>query len=402
MKFSYQARKKSGEIQSGVVEAFNQETALVLLQKHGLFVTAIEEAAARPIFARKIKFLGGISKKDRAIFARQLSIMFKSKVSLTESLRVMITQTEKPNFREKILKIAEDVESGASLSKAMSRFPKAFSPFFVGMIKSGETSGKLSEVLEYLADHLERENDFQSRVQGAMMYPVMVFVVMGGVIFLMVFVVFPQIAEIVAELDTEPPLITKIVFGAVDFLKKWIIVIILVLITSALFIFQYLKTKEGKTFWDKTSIRIPIVGDLLKKIYLSRFAENLSTLIAGGVQIAPALETAGDVVGNEVFKKAIIESRDAVRKGNQISSVLIKYPQYFPPLFTQMTLVGEKTGTLEETLRHVVRFYQKEVDRSLENVLSLLVPLTIVILGIIVGGMVGSVIMTLYNVMGTM
>lgn len=402
MKFNYQARNKSGDIQSGVVEAFNREAALALLQKYDLFVTAIEEAKIGPIYVREIKLFKGISRKDRTIFSRQLSIMFKSKVTLTEALRVMVTQSENPVFREKILKIAEDVEAGAPLSKALSRFPEAFSPFFVSMIKSGETAGKLSGALEYLADHLEREDEFYSKVQGAMLYPIMVMVVMFGVIALMVLFVFPQIAAIVEELDTEPPLITKIVFGAVDFLKKWIVVIILALITSVLFIYQYLKTKEGKTLWNKVSLKIPVVSGLLKRIYLSRFAENLSTLISGGVQIAPALETAAEVVGNEVYKKIIIEARDAVRKGDQINSVLTKYPESFPPLFTQMTLVGEKTGTIEEALMHLVSFYQKEVNRSLENVLSLLVPLTIVILGIVVGGMVGSVILTLYNVMGTM
>ncbi len=401
MKFSYQARTKSGDIQSGVVEAFNQETALALLQKHGIFVTSLKEVKLQPVYAREIKLFKGVSGRDKAIFSRQLSILFKSKVALTESLRVMVNQATSSVFREKILKIAESVEGGASLSKALSRFPETFSPFFIGMIKSGETSGKLSEALEYLADHLERENDFRSRVQGAMLYPIMVMTVMGGVVLLMVFFVFPQIQTIIDDLDVEPPLITRIVFGSVNFVKKWAIVMVIALITSALFIFQYLKTEEGKAIGAKVSLKTPIIGSLLKKIYLARFSENLSTLISGGVQIAPALETAGAVIGNEIFRTIIGEARDAVRKGDQISSVFSKYPDNFPPLFTQMTSVGEKTGTLEDTLMHVVTFYQKEVDRNLESVLNLLVPLTIVILGIVVGGMVGSVILTLYSVMGT-
>lgn len=402
MKFSYQARTEDGDIQSGIVEAFSREAALAILQKHGIFITALEEAEAHPIFAKKIKLFRGISRRDKAIFARQLSIMFKSKVALTESLRVMVTQTESLSFREKILKITEDVEAGASLSKALSRFSEVFSPFFISIIKSGETAGKLSKALEYLADHLERENDFYSRIQGAMLYPIMVMVVMGGVVLIMVLFVFPQISQIVKDMGVEPPLMTRIVFGTVDFIKKWIIVMILAFITAVLFLYQYLKTKEGKTLWNKVSLKIPVISGLLKKIYLSRFAENLSTLISGGVQIAPALETAGEVVGNEVYKAIILEARDAVRKGNQINSVFAKYPESFPPLFTQMTSVGERTGTLEETLMHLVSFYQKEVNRSLENVLDLLVPLTIVVLGIVVGGMVGSVILTLYNVVGMM
>lgn len=402
MKFSYQARTKAGDTQSGVVEASNKEAALTLLQKYGLYVTTLEEIKVTQLFAKEIKLFGGVSAKDRVMFCRQLSIMFKSKVPLVEALKVLVTQTQSLVFREKILKIAEEVEGGSPLSRALSRFPNIFSTFFVAMIKSGEAAGKLSESLEYLADHLEREHDFYSRVWGAMLYPIMVIVVMLGVVLIMILFVFPQITQIVEEMGVEPPLLTKIVFGAINFLKKWFIVMILALVTSILFIFQYLKTKEGKEVFSKLSLTIPIVKNLLQMIYLARFAENLSTLFAGGVAIAQALEVSGEAVGNEVYKKIVLETRDEVRKGETVSSVLRKYPKSFPPVFTQMTFIGENTGTLDETLTHLVKFYQKEVDRGLENVLNLLVPFTMVFLGIVVGGLVGSVIMTLYKVMGAM
>ena len=328
--------------------------------------------------------------------------MFKSKVPLVESLRTLVGQTANLRFREKIVKISETVEGGASLSKAFARFPEVFSPFYIAMVKSGETAGKLSEALEYLADHMEREYDFNSRVSGAMMYPIMVLVTMFGIIALMIWFVFPQISQFIKETGIEPPLIAKIVFGTIDFIKKWLIVIILGLITTVLFILQYLKTKEGKSLSDRFSLKVPIVKSLLQMMYLSRFAENLATLSSGGVQIAQALEVSGEVVGNEIFKKIILETRDAVRKGETIHSVLQRYPEQFPPIFTQMTMVGEKTGTLDETLMHLVNFYQKEVNRSLENVLNLLVPLTIVGLGAVVGGLVGSVLLTLYSIVNQM
>ncbi len=400
MKFNYQARTKTGDIQSGVVEASSQEGALTILQRYGLYVTILEEIKPSPLFVKRIRIFERVSRRDRAMFARQLSIMFKSKVSLVEALRVLVAQTPSPFFREKILKIAGEVEGGSPLSKALSRFPNIFSGFFVAMVKSGETAGKLSEALEYLADHLEREHHFYSRVWGAMLYPVMVIVVMLGVVLVMILFVFPQIAQIVEETGVEPPLITKITFGVINFIRKWIIAIVLALITAVLFLFQYLKTKEGKEVLSKFSLKTPIIKNLLQMIYLSRFAENLSTLFAGGVPIAQALEVSGEVVGSEVYKKIILEMRDEVRKGGTISSVLQRYPEAFPPVFTQMTLVGERTGTLDQTLLHLVSFYQKEVERNLENILTLLVPFTIVFLGIIVGGLVGSVILTLYQVVG--
>jgi len=401
MKFEYQARTKTGEVQSGTVEAASQEAALVLLQKYGLFITALEEVKPSPLFAKKIRLFGGISKKDRVIFSRQLSIMFKSRVPLVEALRVLVGQTANSLFQEKILRMAESVEGGASLSKTCARFPDVFSPFYISMVKSGETAGKLSDALEYLADHLERESDFYSRVWGAMLYPVMVVLVMVAVIAVMIFFVFPQLAAIIEETGQEPPLMTKIVFGLIGFFKKWIIVIIIATITAILFIFQYLKTKEGKSLFDRFSLKIPIIKNLLRMIYLARFAENLSTLTSGGVAIAQALEVSGEVVGNEVYKKIILETRDEVRKGEPIHSVLGRHPNAFPPVFTQMTLIGEKTGTLDQTLMHLVSFYQKEVDRALENVLTLLVPLTMIILGAVVGGLIASVLLPLYGAMGT-
>lgn len=402
MKFEYQAKTKTGDTQAGKIEASSKEAALVLLQKYGLYVISIKAGKSGPVYLREIKLFQGVSKKDKMMFARQLSIMFKSKVALVEALRVLTTQTSNAFFREKIAKMADDVESGTSLSKALSRFPDVFSPFFINMVKSGETVGKLTGSLDYLSDHLEREYQFSSRVLGALLYPIMVIIVMLGVVLIMIFFVFPQITKIVDELGVEPPLLTKIIFGFVNFIKKWFIVIIIGFTTLILFILQYLKTKEGKNLFGRFSLKVPIVGSLLKMIYLARLAENLSTLMSGGLQIASSLEISGEVVGNEAYKKVIFETRDAVRTGDTISSVLRKHPVLFPPLFTQMTLVGEKTGTLDQTLMHLVSFFQKEVDRNLESALSLIVPITMIFLGVVVGGLIGSVFLTLYKVVGSM
>ncbi|MCH8741429.1 type II secretion system F family protein [Patescibacteria group bacterium] len=400
MKFNYQARTKIGDTQSGIVEASNEEVALSILQKYGLYVTTLKEVKRSKFFAKEIRIFGGVSTKDRVMFARQLSIMFKAKVPLVESLRVLVVQTPNLFFREKILRIAEDVEGGSPFSKALSRFPDIFSGFFTAMVKSGETAGRLSGALEYLADHLEKEHDFRSRVQGAMLYPIMVIFVMLAVVAVMLLFVFPQIVQLVEDMGVEPPLVTKILFGLVAFLKKWIIVMILAAVTGILFLFQYLKTKEGKELSSRFFLKIPVLKNLLQMIYLTRFSENLSTLFGAGVPITKALEVSAEVVGNTVYKKIILETRDEVRKGETIHSVLQKYPNAFPPVFTQMTLIGEKTGTLDKTLLHLVSFYQREVERSLDSVLELLVPLTIIFLGVIVGGLVGVVMLTLYKVVG--
>jgi len=396
MKFNYQARTKKGEIQAGVVEASSKEVAILLLQKYGLYITYLEEVKV-PLYAWEVKIFKRISSRDIVLFSRQLSIMFSSRVSLVEALVTIASQTKNLEFRERILDLSREVEGGSAFSKALSRHPKIFSSFYISMVKSGETSGKLSESLSYLADHLEKEYHLVSRLQGAMIYPSLVIMVASVVLLLMIFFVIPQLTKVFQESGQPLPIATQLVIGLSLFLRKWGFLFIGLLAVFVIFFFRYIKTLEGKKNFDKISLRLPLIGDLLKMVYLSRLAENLSTLISGGLPIAQALETTGEVVGNTVYKEIIFLTRDEVRKGEPISSVLRRYPEAFPPMFCQMTLVGEKTGTLEKTLLNVVDFYQKEVDMSIDNLLSILEPVLIIFLGVIVAGLMVSVLLPLYR-----
>ncbi len=400
MKFNYQARDKKGQVQSGIVEASSREAAVSLLQKHGLYVTILEEAAAPPIYAKRIKIFERVSAKEIVLFSRQLSILFKSKVSLVESLQVLAIQTENASFKEKIFKLAEDVEGGTSLSGTLSRYPKIFSSFYIAMIKAGETSGKLSEALSYLADHLEREYHLTSRIKGAMLYPALIVTVAIVVVALMMFFVIPQLTEVLVETGSELPVITKIVINLSIFFKNWGWIVLLGIIGLITAIFRYYRTEEGKRFFDKFYFQLPLISPVLKMIYLARFAENLSTLISGGLPIAQALETTGDIVDNAVYKEIILKARDEVRRGESISAVLARFPAAFPPIVTQMASVGERTGTLDKTLMNLVEFYQEEIDRTVNSLLSILEPLLIVFLGIIVAGLMAAVLMPLYRMAG--
>ena len=398
MKFNYQARTKTGEIQAGTVEAPSKEAALTLLHKYGLYVTLLEEIVPLPVYVRKIKIFERITRADLVLFSRQLSIMFASKVPLIEALGTLASQTKKTEFREKILKISEEVEGGTALSTALSHHPKIFSPLYISMVRSGEASGKLSEALSYLADHLEREYDLVSKIRGAMIYPAFILVFFLIVITVMLIWVVPQLTKVLEETGQTLPLITQIVIGISKFVRSrgWILIILF--LTLAGFIHWYLKTPEGKKFFDRVSLKFPLIGDFLKKTYLSRLAENLSTLISGGLPIARALEITGEVVGNDVYRTIILETRDEVRRGEPISSVLARYPEAFPPVFGQMTLVGERTGTLDTSLMNIVVFYHKEVDRAIDNLLSLLEPILIVFLGLLVALFAISIILPLYQI----
>jgi len=397
MKFNYQARSKTGEVQSGMVEASNREAAFSVLKTHGLYVTALQETSAVPFYAQKLKFMERVSKKDVVLFSRQISIMFKSNVPIVESFRAIAKQTRKAVFREKILKLAEEIEGGTSLSKSLSLFPKLFTPFYISMVKSGEASGKLSEVFLYLADYLEKEYSFRSKIRGAMVYPLFILVVFIAVVALIMVYVIPQLSGVLKETGQELPLATRIVMALSEFLKKrwWAALIVLIGLIAGIYFFA--KSKTGKKFFDRNLVKLPILGNFLKKLFLGRCALNLSTLISGGVPISHSLQITGEVVNNDLYKELLLETRDQVKKGETISSVLEKYPSLVFPLFYQMVTVGEKTGSLDTSLMNVVDFYQKDVDRSLDNFVRLLEPIFIILLGGVVAGLMGAVLMPLYS-----
>lgn len=397
MKFSYQARTKEGEIRAGTIDASSKEAAISILRSHGLYVTFLEEKREKPVFAKEIKFLKKISAKDLVLFTRQLSIMFKSKIPLVEILRTLYLQTTNPELREKIKEISEEVQAGTSLSVAFSHHPKVFSPFFVSMIKSGETSGKLSESLDYLANYLESRYNLAQTIKGAMIYPMLILAMAILMAFFLSLFVLPNLKSVLLEAGVQLPAITKIVLEFGDFMKKFGWAIILVLISLFFLVSRYKKTEQGKKFFDKITLKLPLIGPLSKMIYQSRFAEDLATLISGGLPIADALKTASETVGNFYYQEAILKAVEDVKRGEAISYSLSFYPELFPPLFTQMLVVGEKTGKIEGALREISTFYEKEIERSIQSLISLLEPAMIVLIGLGIGGIAVSVIMPLYK-----
>lgn len=398
MQFNYQARTKQGEIKAGVVEASSREVALDLLEKYGLFVTLLEEMVTVPFYQRKIKFFNRIPQIEIVNFTRQTAILFKARIPIVEIFYTLGKQTKNQLFKEKIMDIAEAVEGGGSLSSALARHPKIFNQFFISIVKSGEVSGELPEVLDYLADHLDRDHDFNSKIIGAMIYPAIVLLVVFVVMAAMFLYVIPNLGKMVLDMDIEPPLATKIVLSMSEFFRSWGLVLTVVFIVFIIGIFRFSKSERGKRIFDKAFLRFPIIGGFIQKVALTRFAENLATLISGGVPIAQSLEVTADIVGNRVFKTIILEARDGVKKGETISSILEKYPEVVPPLFTQMTLVGERAGQISPALKNLVSFYQKDVDRTLENFVAFLEPIMIIFLGLVVGGLMVAVLMPIYQI----
>jgi len=397
MKFNYQARTQEGRVQTGVIEASSKEAAITLLQKYGLYVTFLELTKI-PFYAKKVEIFQRISRKDVVVFSRQLAIMFKSDVPVIEALQTISDQTKNQNFKEKILKIAEKVEGGTPLSVSLSSYPKIFSPFYTNIIKSGEASGKLSEVFGYLADHLEREYNFYSKAISATIYPAFVFFVFLIILILMVVFVIPQLSQVLGETGRELPNLTKMVITISNFLRRFWWVFILFFLAVGTFLFKFLRTKEGKQAVDKLILKLPLAGEFFKKIYLSRLAENLSTLISSGLPIVRALEITGEIVGNETYKTIILKTLDGVKRGEPISLIFLRYSDFFPPLFIQMTVVGERTGQLDSSLMNIVNFYQNDVERTLDSFIGLLEPILIIGLGGIVAALVISILLPIYRI----
>jgi len=397
MKFNYQARTKDGRVQTGVVEASSREAGFNVLKKHNLYVTALEEISESPFYAKQLTFFSKANKKDIVMFSRQISIMFKSKVPVVESLRAIAKQTRKADFREKIIKIAEETEGGTSLSKAFGMYPKIFTPFYINMIKAGEASGRLSEVFLYLADYLEKQDNFTSKIKGAMIYPAFILVVFVGVVALIMGYVIPQLSTILESSGAELPMLTKIVISASDFVQRKWWAVLLIFLTAAGGLVYFFRTDKGKEVSDKIFLGLPFVRGFARKFYLTRIALNLTTLISGGLPIAQALEIAGNVVGSPQYNDILQEAKEGVKRGDAISTVFQRYPRLISPLFFQMVTVGEKTGTLDSSLNNIVAFYERDVDRALDSFIRLLEPLFIVLLGGVVGGLMGAVLMPIYS-----
>jgi len=398
MKFNYQARTKEGETQTGVVEAGSREAAIETLQRHDLVVVFLEGLSEAPIYTRSLKIFQRIKSKEITVFYRQLAILFEASVSPLDSLRILAEQTSNQLFKDLIFEVEEDVRGGETLSSAMSKRPKVFSPFYVNVVRAGEATGKLHEVLRYLADHAEREYNLTFKVKGAFTYPIAIFSMFLVVGTLMMIFVVPQLTSMLKEMGTELPITTKILISVSEFMKSFWWLLAIILVGAVVGIMRATKTEKGRHVIDILKLKIPVFKGLFQKIYLARFSENFKTLLVGGIPILKALDITSTVIGNSVYEKIIQEAKDRVRVGKTIASAFSGYPKQFTPMLTQMVAVGEKTAALEPILDKVALFYQQEVDRMVSNMTQLIEPMMILVLGGAVGFLVASILMPIYNI----
>lgn len=400
MRLKYRARTRTGGVEAGFVEAPSEAEAIEILQKRGLIITGLEKPEEEKGLEKQIKLFGKkVGAKNLVFFYRQLAILVTSGTSLVEALNVLAEQSQSQRLREVTLDIANAVNGGAALSESMARYPDVFSRFVVNMVKVGETGGNLSEVLSYLADHQEREYTLISKIRGAMYYPAFILAACFGVLVIMLTFVLPKVTAIFKDFGTELPLLTRIIIYFSDFITKFWWAIFLLLGVLIFLLIKYIQTPQGKAKKDKIEISMPVVGDIFKNMYYSRISENLGTLVKGGVPIVQALDVVAELVGNVLFREAIIAARDNVRKGGDIASAL-QYFDVISPTFIYMVKSGEESGKIHEVLFKLGRFYNDEVTRMVDNLMSLLEPVLLIGIGLIVAFLAAAVILPIYNLVG--
>ncbi|MEK7083389.1 MAG: type II secretion system F family protein, partial [Patescibacteria group bacterium] len=321
-------------------------------------------------------------------------------IPVVQALKTLVAETRKKNLQKVLSQVLDDITGVLSLSQSMGKYPLVFSSFYVNLVRSGEESGKLQDVFTYLADYTDRAYYITTKVRNALIYPAVVLFTFFIVLTLMMVVVIPRLATIFTETGQELPFYTQAILSLSYFLQTWGLLVLFFLIVGVVMVVRWEKTNEGRVFFHRLQVRTPIIGPLLQKLYTARFTDNLRTLISGGIPILRALSITGDVVGNEVYKAALMEAIESVKSGNTISAAFERTPE-IPVLVTGMIRVGESSGRLDFILQSIARFYQREVDTTVDNLVALIEPLLILFLGGAVAILVSSVMIPLYNLVGS-
>ncbi len=393
--FSYKARDTTGKVVEGLVESPNKETAAKLLHDKKLFVIDVSESKGK-IDPSEIIRLQRVGFGEIVNFTRQIATMVVAGLSLPEALGILQTQTTNPLFATVITDIENHVVSGGNFGDGLAKFPQHFSSIYIALVRAGESSGQLDQVLARLADSMESQREFKSKVTGAMIYPIIILVAMTVVIGIMMTVVIPKLTELYKDFGVDLPVSTQILIGMSTFFVHWWWFVILVIVGLAYGFNRWKKTKTGELVLDTLVLKIPLFGELQKKIILVEFTRTLSMLINSGIRLLDALHILKDAMGNVLFRNAIVDISKKVERGFPLGETFAQYP-VFPPIVSQMMKVGEETGKLDDTLLKLSRYFQSESENLVKGLTTAIEPLIMVVLGVGVGFIVISVITPIYN-----
>ncbi len=399
MIFKYKAINKTGSLTEGTVEAFNVDVAIKQLQSNGLVISQINsvDESQKGFDLSNLAIFNKVSNKDIVILSRQIATLFSAQISALRVFRLLSAQVDNKLLSKYLSQVSDDIQGGSSISMALSKYPDTFSGFYVNMVKSGEESGKLDEIFNYLADYLDRTYAVTSKAKSALIYPAFIIFTFLAVMVLMLTVIIPKIALMITDSGQPVPVYTSIVLNLSSFFINYGIYMAIGLVVLGFMGWKYAQTEEGSAYFDTLKLNVPYVGDLYRKLYLSRIADNLNTMIISGIPILKALEITSSIVDNIMYRDILNDALQKVKEGTSLSNAFAQHKE-IPNILTQMVKVGEETGELGKILKSLSNFYQREVMTAVDTLVSLIEPVMIVSLGLGVGVLLAAVLMPIYNI----
>lgn len=400
-KFLYIAKSYEGEVRTGEIVAKDEQGVAQQLKAEGFLVTSVKQMDDAES-STKVSFMDRFSKiplKDKMMFARNLSVMISSGLTISKSIKNLADQIKNKKFKQVLNDIHEEIKSGKNLSDAMAKYPGIFNELFVNMVKIGETGGNLDETLNIIAVQLEKEHALLSKVKGALMYPAVILIAMGGVGILMLTYVLPQLTGVFKDMDVELPATTKFIIGASDFFKEHSIIAFSLIFVFVIVFKLFLSTKAGKKAVSFAAIKTPGINNIVIKTNCARFSRIYSSLLKSGVTALDALKIVSNTLSNYYYKKVLRESIAEIQKGVDLSKIIGQYEDIFPVLVRQMLEVGEQTGETETILLKMAEFYEDEVNQATKNISSIIEPVLMLFMGVAVGFFAISMLQPMYGLM---
>ncbi|MFZ2593773.1 MAG: type II secretion system F family protein [Minisyncoccia bacterium] len=396
--FSYKAVDSDGKPATGTIDAVTVDVAVSSLQRRGLIVQTIDPVkGGNSIMGKSLTFFERISTKDVVMLSRQVATLFEAQVSALRAFRLLATETTNPALQDRLTTIANDIQAGMPMSRAMAKHPKVFDNFYVSMVRTGEETGKIDDTFNFLADYLDRNYEITAKAKNALIYPAFVIGVFVIVMILMMTLVIPRMADILVETGQKLPVYTRAVLAISNFLVHYFWLVGIGLFVAVIMAGKVLSSPNGKEIFSRIKLSIPYVGTLYQKLFLSRIADNMATMLTSGIQMIRALEMSAAVVGDPSYEKALNAVAREVQTGIHTSDAMEKQ-KIFPSIVVAMVRVGEETGDMGKILDTMAKFYRREVSTAVDTLVSMIEPLMIVTLALGVGVLLASVLVPIYNI----
>lgn len=398
MLFKYKAVDEKGINKEGSIDAPNRDMAISGLQHRGLIIISLKEEGVKGSLFQ-MSFFEKVSMKEVVILSRQISTLFEAQVSALKAFTMLASSAENKLLARKLTQIGDDLQAGISISGALAKHPDVFSDFYVNMVKAGEETGKLNQTFAHLADYLDRQYALTSKTKNALIYPAFVIFTFFAVMILMFVVVIPKLSAIILDSGQAVPFYTKVVIALSNFFVHYGFLFVIFVALLGVWLWRLAATEKGKAYLDRLRLSVPAIGNLYRKLYLSRMADNMDTMLTSGIPIVRAIDITSEVVDSRVYKAILKEAADGVKSGLAFSAALERHPE-MPGIMVQMVKVGEETGSLGQILKTLADFYKREVDDAVDTLVGLIEPVMIVVLGLGVGLLLTSILVPIYNLAG--